>query len=100
VVRSDQRVLNLIIESYLRRMEYAADGYPCQIRLPGYQTAEVVVDPARGFGQPIFASGGARIEDVLAMIRAGEDLTTVAAEYRVPPAHVEDAVRVATLAAA
>ena len=34
--------------------------------------------------------------EALAMFRAGEDLDTVAAEYRVPPAQLEDAVRVAT----
>lgn len=100
VVRSDQRVLALTVESYLRRIEFAADGYARLIRLPAYRTAEVVVDPARGFGQPIFTSSGARIEDVLAMIRAGEDLDTVAAEYRVPTGHLQDAIRVATLAAA
>ncbi|MDQ3463724.1 MAG: DUF433 domain-containing protein [Actinomycetota bacterium] len=59
----------------------------------------MVVDPERGFGQPIFARGGARIEDALAMFRAGEDLDTVPAEYRVPPEHLEDAVRVATFVA-
>ncbi|HEX8768113.1 MAG TPA: DUF433 domain-containing protein, partial [Jatrophihabitans sp.] len=93
VVRSDQRVLDLVVESHLRRIEFAADGYACLIRLPGYQTAEVVVDPARGFGQPVFTSGGARVEDVLSMIRAGEDLATVAAEYRVPADQLRDAVR-------
>ncbi|HEV2888284.1 MAG TPA: hypothetical protein VGX49_15340 [Jatrophihabitans sp.] len=100
VVRSDQRVFNEIVESYLRRIEFGEDGYACLIRLPAYETAEVVVDPARGFGQPIFARGGARIEDALAMFRAGENLETVAAEYRVPPEHLEDAVRIATLVAA
>ncbi|CAN5302554.1 DUF433 domain-containing protein [soil metagenome] len=96
VVRSDQRVFNEVVAAYLRRLDFGADGYARLIHLPAYEVADVVVDPARGFGQPIFARGGARLEDALAMFRAGEDLTTVAAEYRVPPAHLEDAVRVAT----
>lgn len=100
VVRSGQRVFNEIVQSYLRRVVFADDGYARLIRLPAYEVADVVVDPARGFGQPIFALGGARIEDALAMFRAGEDLETVAAEYRVPRDHLEDAVRVATLVAA
>lgn len=99
VVRSGQRVFNEIVLSYLRRLDFADDGYARLIHLPAYEVADVVVDPARGFGQPIFARGGARIEDALAMFRAGEDLNTVAAEYRVPPEHLEDAVRVATLVA-
>lgn len=96
VVRSGQRVFNEIVAAYLRRLEFGDDGYARLIHLPAYEIADVVVDPERGFGQPIFARGGARIEDALAMFRAGEDLDTVAAEYRVPPEHLEDAVRVAT----
>jgi uncharacterized protein (DUF433 family) len=65
-----------------------------------YAVAKVVVDPARGFGQPIFRRGGARLEDALAMFRAGESLETVADEYGVPPSQLEDVVRIATRPAA
>ena len=96
VVRSDQRVFNEVVEAHLRRLEFADDGYVQLIRLPAYEVAEVVVDPARGFGQPIFARGGARLEDALALFRAGEPLDVVAEEYGVPRADLEDAVRIAT----
>ncbi len=100
VVRSDQRVFNEVVDAYLRRLEFADDGYVQLIRLPAYEVAEVVVDPARGFGQPIFARGGARLEDALALFRAGEPLDVVAEEYGVPRAELEDAVRIATRVAA
>lgn len=100
VVRNDQRVFNEIIEAYLRRLDFGADGYARLIQLPAYETADVVVDPTRGFGQPIFARGGARLEDVLALFRAGEPLDVVAAEYGIPREHLEDAVRIATRPAA
>jgi uncharacterized protein (DUF433 family) len=100
VVRSGQHVFNEVVRAYLRRLEFGEDGYAQLIRLPGYDVAEVLVDPGRGFGQPIFARGGARIEDALSMFQAGESLDTVAAEYRVPPEQLEDVVRVATLRAA
>ena len=100
VVRSDRRVFNEVVEAYLRRLEFADDGYVQLIRLPAYEVAEVVVDPARGFGQPIFARGGARLEDALALFRAGEPLAVVAEEYGVPRAELEDAVRIATRVAA
>jgi uncharacterized protein (DUF433 family) len=100
VVRSDQRVFNEVVDAYLRRLEFADDGYVQLIRLPAYEVAEVVVDPARGFGQPIFARGGARLEDALALFRAGEPLDVVAEEYGVPRAQLEDAVRIATRVAA
>ena len=70
------------------------------IHLPSYSVADVVVDPARGFGQPIFAKGGARLEDALALFRAGESVEVVAGEYRIPQADLEDAIRIAMLAAA
>ncbi len=100
VMRSDQRVFNEVVEAYLRRLEFADDGYVQLIRLPAYEVAEVVVDPDRGFGQPIFARGGARLEDALALFRAGEHLDVVAEEYGVPHVELEDAVPIATRVAA
>ena len=76
------------------------DGYAELIRLPGYETADVRVDPTRGFGQPIFAVGGARVEDALSMFWAGESLADVASEFGVPELQLEDALRVATRYAA
>jgi uncharacterized protein (DUF433 family) len=100
VVRNDQRVFNEIVEAYLRRIDFGADGYARLIHLPAYEIADVVVDLARGFGQPIFARGGARLEDALALFRAGEPLDVVADEYGIPREHLEDAVRIATRPAA
>lgn len=100
VVRNGQRVFNEVVESYLRRVEYGPDGYPQVIELPAYEVAQVVVDPSRGFGQPIFRRGGARLEDALSLFRAGESLETVADEYGIPLDQLEDVVRIATRRAA
>ncbi len=100
VVRNGQRVFNEIVAAYLQRLTFDDDGYVRLIRLPAYEVAELVVDPARGFGQPIFARGGARLEDALALFRAGEPLEVVADEYGMPPEQLEDAVRIATRRAA
>ena len=100
VVRNGQRVFNEVVEAYLQRVEYGQDGYPRLIELPAYAVAKVVVDPDRGFGQPIFRRGGARLEDALAMFRAGESLETVADEYGIPLNQLEDAARIATRPAA
>ncbi len=100
VVRSNQRVFNDVVESYLQRVEFDEAGYARLIPLPAYTVANVLVDPARGFGQPIFARGGARIEDALAMFRAGEQLDVVAEEFSVPREELEDAVRISTRIAA
>jgi uncharacterized protein (DUF433 family) len=84
VVRNGQHVFNEIVQAYLRRLDFDDDGYAKLIHLPAYDPAEVVVDPGRGFGQPIFARGGARLEDALALFRAGEPLDVVAEEYGMP----------------
>jgi uncharacterized protein (DUF433 family) len=100
VVRNGQRVFTEVVASYLRRIEFAADGYATLLHLPAYQVADVVVDPSRGFGQPIFVHGGARLEDAIALFQAGESLETVSSEYGVPLRDLEDAVRIATRIAA
>ncbi len=100
VVRKNQYVFNEIIDQYLKRVAFGPDGYVQLICLPQYREAEVVVDPRRGFGQPTFSRGGARLEDVLGAFRAGEPLQVVSEEYGVPPAELEDALRVATRVAA
>lgn len=71
VVRKGQHVFSDAIDDYLHRVEFAGDGYAELIHLPQYRTAEVVADPRRGFGQPIFAHGGARVEDVLGAFQGG-----------------------------
>jgi uncharacterized protein (DUF433 family) len=100
VVRNGQHVFNEVVRAYLKRLSFAADDYASMIRLPAYEVAELIVEPSRGFGQPIFARGGARLDDALALFRAGEPLEVVADEYGIPRDQLEDAVRVATRAAA
>lgn len=100
VVTNNQYVFTEVVAQYLKRIDFASDGYAGLIRLPSYRRAEVVVSPRRGFGQPVFERGGARVEDALGMFWAGESLATVAEEYGIPEDQLEDALRVASRAAA
>ncbi len=100
VVRSGQRVFADAIDSYLQKIEYASDGYAARIHLPAYEIADVIADPARGFGAPIFDHGGAKVGDVLDRFWGGESLDEVSEEFGVPPADLEDVVRVASRRAA
>ena len=100
VVRSGQRVFVDVVQEYLRKIEYASDGYAQLIRLPAYRAARVVADPRRAFGAPIFESGGARIDDVLQRFWAGESLADLSEEFGVPEAQLEDVLRVASHRAA
>lgn len=100
VVRNNQRVFSEVVDGYLRRVEFSADGYAQLIRLPQYRVAEVIVDPDHGFGRPRFTHGGARLEDVLDLFRSGEPVAVVAGEFGLNHEEVEDALRVATRSAA
>jgi len=100
VVLHGQGVFTEVVEEYLHQTTYGPDNYAQSIRLPQYQKADVVADPTRSFGRPIFSKGGARVEDALQLFWAGENLHTVAAEFGVPEAELEDAVRATSRRAA
>lgn len=76
------------------------DGYVRLILLPSHGIADVVADPTRAFGQPMFAPGGSRVANALGRFWAGEDLKTVSDEFGVPIGQLEDVVRVASRRAA
>lgn len=100
VVRNSQRVFSEVVDLYLQRIEFAADGYAWLIRLPQYRVAEVTVDPDHAFGRPRFARGGAGVDEVMDLFRAGEPVDTVAEEFGLSRDEVEDAIRVVTRSAA
>jgi len=100
VVRNNQRVFADVVARYLRRVDFAADGYAQLIHLPQYRVAEVTVDPDHAFGRPRFTRGGAGLDDVIDLFRAGEPVDVVAAEFGLSRGEVEDALRVNTRTAA
>ena len=93
-------MFNPVVEAYLERIEFAEDGWARMLTLPQYGDAEVVVDPDRSFGEPIFASGAAEVEAVLGRFKNGEDIASLSVEFRVPEAQVLAAIRVHTATAA
>lgn len=97
-VRTQQRLFVPVIQEYLRRITYAQDGWARQLRLP--ISKNVVVDPNRSFGQPIFAKNAVRVEDVLDRFQAGDSLRDLAYDFDVPVEDVEEVVRVALKTAA
>ena len=100
VIRSNQLVFVDVIQSHLRRIKYGDDGYATVISVPAYRRAEVVADPRRSFGAPIFERSGARVDDVLERFWSGDTLEEAAAEFGVPADELEDVVRVTSRRAA
>lgn len=72
VPRSSQYVLKKIVQHYLQQISYSDDKYANLIRLPQYQHANVVLDPGRGYGQPVFGNSGVSVSDAIGPLRAGE----------------------------
>jgi uncharacterized protein (DUF433 family) len=98
-VRNGQHVFVEAVRSYLQRIQYGTDGYAELIRVPGYRS-EVVCDPHRSFGRPIFVHGGIRVDEVIARFQTGESIDELTEEFGVSVADVEDALRVASRRAA
>jgi uncharacterized protein (DUF433 family) len=94
VLRSGQRVFSQVVLAYLKRITYR-DEWAGRLVLPAYGVARVLADPTVNFGQPYFAHGGVRVEDVLDRWQAGESWEDLAADYGIPAREIEDAARVA-----
>jgi uncharacterized protein (DUF433 family) len=92
VPRSGQYVFKEIVEHYLRQISFSDDNYASLIRLPQYQHANVVLDPKRGYGQPVFGNSGIRVADAIGPLRAGESFEAVAEDYGVPVSELRDAL--------
>lgn len=92
--RTGQHVLREIVEDSLRYVTWGEGGLPARLQLRHCQPSKVVTDPWHGFGQPRFEGSGARVADVAAMFKAGEDARAVAEEFGVALDDVRTAVRV------
>lgn len=77
----------------LRRIPYD-EGYAGVLAPPQYGKAEVIIDPRRSFGVPIFAAGAARVEVVLGRFTAGEAVDELSDEFDVPVDELIDVIRV------
>lgn len=100
VVVSQQKVFAEVVKAYLSRIEYGPDDWARLLISPATPNRTILVDPVRSFGQPIFARGAVRVEDVLDRWRAGESIAHVAEDFGVPAEDVEDYLRVAVPVAA
>ncbi|WP_084644320.1 DUF433 domain-containing protein [Microbacterium gubbeenense] len=80
VVRNHQGVFRDVVEQYLKSISYR-DGFVDFLRLPAYESADVIVDPVRNSGQPTIARLGVRVDDIVSRVRAGEPMTDVAEDF-------------------
>jgi uncharacterized protein (DUF433 family) len=95
-LRNGQYVFRDVLREYLRLITWGEDEFPTKLQLPTYHQTEVITDPQRAFGQPIFGRTGTKVEDVLERFWAGDDLQSIAIDYGLESPDVEEAVRVAS----
>lgn len=98
ISRDGQLAIKQVIQNYLRLVERDASGVPFKLHLPRRADtpeplAAVVIDPERGFGQPVLDGRGIRTEVVLGRFRAGESIADLAEDYGLSITVVEDILR-------
>ena len=99
VSKRGQTAMRELIGLYLTRIERDPSGLP--IRLFPFTRAgaeanaprAIVIDPAIAFGRPIIARKGIPTDVLAASYKAGDDIDTLAAEYGLARADVEEAIR-------
>jgi len=70
-----------IIEVGLQRVSlWGDDDLPERLRIDWYG-CEVIIDPRLSGGHPVHWQSGARVEDILGLVRAGDSVNVAAAEF-------------------
>jgi len=100
-----QAALRALLDSSLQRIDWENDFavriYPwVRAEIAGGQPKTIVVDPRRGFGQPVIAGTGIEARIVAQRHRAGESITDLVRDYGVGLEQIEDAIRCETREAA
>lgn len=100
-----QGLLRHVLDASLARIEWGSEVaerlYPwIRADLGIAQPKSIVVDPRRGFGQPIIAGTGVQARIVTERHRAGESILALATDYGLELEQIEDAIRCETREAA
>jgi uncharacterized protein (DUF433 family) len=99
---SGQLAIADLLRNRLRRIEHDADGIAARVYLftrrcaPHEEAGEprlVVVDPLRGFGQPVVEGTGIPVTAIAERFDAGDKMEDLVADYRLEPSQVLEAVR-------
>ncbi|WP_454293811.1 MerR family transcriptional regulator [Salana multivorans] len=89
--RDRQGGIKGIIEKALIPITWGDDGLPTRVSLDRYPGLDVAIDHGVAFGRPILLTEGVRVEDVVDLWLAGDDIRDVAREFGLAP-HVVEAL--------
>lgn len=98
ISKDGQLAMKALIQRYLKLVERDASGVPFKLHLPrrvdtSEPMAAVVIDPQRGYGRPVLDGRGIRTEVIVERFQAGESIASLADDYGVNSAVVEDILR-------
>ena len=103
VTRPEQATLREVLDASLERIEWGDEVaerlYPW-VRADLKGPKSIVIDPRRGFGQPVIAGTGIEARIITERYRAGESVAELAQDYRLDAEKIEDAIRCETSEAA
>ncbi len=92
VVDTGQRVFHEVIQQYLTRIGFG-DQWATELVVPVTDRPLLRVRPSVADGDPIFLNGGAPLSAVRSRAQAGEPIKSIADDYGVPVADIDEALR-------
>lgn len=93
VLRDSQYVFREVVERNMKRIQYDesdADGYATKLVLPGYEVADLSVQPGINFGRPYFTRTGTPLHVVQGLLKAGEASEDIAYDFDLPADEVTE----------
>ena len=94
---SAQTELRPLVERYLERIERDESGLAARLfpltRDDGLNARSVLIDPAFRFGRPVLASANVETAVVADRFFAGDSTAVLSADFGVPEADIEEAIR-------
>ena len=101
----EQALLEKVLSENLERIDWGGDVaqrlHPwVRADIQAMQPKSIVIDPRRGFGQPVITGTGVQARIVAERYRAGESIHDLADDYSLALDLIEDAIRCETVEAA
>lgn len=94
--KSGQFAMRKVLSAYLKRVERDDNALPFRLYplRPAWSehNRTIVIDPRVSFGRPTVAGSGISTAALVDRVDAGEDIQTLADDYRLEVAQIEDAV--------
>lgn len=91
-VQTGQRVFHEVIQQYLTRITFG-DQWATELIVPVTQRPLLRIRPAIADGDPLLVNGGAPLSAVRSRAEAGEPIASIAEDYGVPVADIDEALR-------